>query len=489
MALAIIIIYSLFLTFILVYSLIQLHLVFLYKKNKNNIGVSTDAKKNFQPFVTIQLPVFNEVYVIERLIKTVAQFSYPKDKFEIQILDDSTDETTTIISKVIDELRPDGVNVQLIRRPERVGFKAGALAYGMKIAKGDFIAIFDADFMPRPDFLEKTIPFFTDKKIGVVQTRWEHINEDYSILTQMQAFGLDAHFTVEQTGRSAGGHFINFNGTGGVWRKTCIEDAGGWSADTLTEDLDLSYRAQLKGWKFKYLENVGAPSELPAAMNALKNQQFRWTKGAAECARKNLFKVFRKEGIPLGTKLHAMFHLMNSFVFICILSMGILSVPLFYIRQNFEEYKFIFDIASLFVICVFIVMIFYWVAHSSRETDKLKYLKEFFWKFPFFLSVSMGMSLHNGIAVLEGLMGKKSPFIRTPKFNLQTASDQWKGNKYLAKEISFVTILEGFFMLYFMVGIVLSFYYLNFAMLPFFVMLAFGFGFVFYFSIRHSVDS
>ena len=487
MALTIILIYGFFLTFILVYSFIQLHLVFLYLKNKKTESVEVDLiQPDDFPFVTIQLPVYNEVYVIERLIKTVAQFSYPKDKFEIQMLDDSTDETTEIISKVIEELSPSGVNIQLIRRPERVGFKAGALAYGMKMAKGEFIAIFDADFLPRPDFLEKTVPFFADKKIGVVQTRWEHINEDYSILTQMQAFGLDAHFTVEQTGRSTGNHFINFNGTGGVWRKSCIEDAGGWSADTLTEDLDLSYRAQLKGWKFKYLENVGAPSELPAAMNALKNQQFRWTKGAAECTRKNLIRVFRKKEIPLGTKLHAMFHLMNSFVFICILSMGILSVPLFYIKHNYSEYNIVFDFASIFIICVFIVMAFYWVAHSSRVENKKEYLKDFFWKFPFFLSVSMGMSLHNGIAVLEGLVGKKSPFIRTPKFNLTTVSDEWKGKRYLASGISFITVLEGIFMLYFISGIALSFYYSNFAMLPFFAMLTFGYGFVFYWSVRHS---
>jgi len=485
-ALTIIIIYGFFLTFILIYSCIQLHLVFLYVNKKTDTSINLNSSPENYPFVTVQLPVYNEVYVIERLIRTVAQFSYPKDRFEIQILDDSTDETTSIVSKIIEELSPTGVNIQLIQRPDRVGFKAGALSYGMKIAKGEFIAIFDADFMPKPDFLEQTIPFFQDEKIGVVQTRWQHINEDYSILTQMQAFGLDAHFTVEQTGRSSGGHFINFNGTGGVWRKTCIEDAGGWSADTLTEDLDLSYRAQLKGWKFKYLENVGSPSELPAAMNALKNQQFRWTKGAAECTRKNLIRVFNKKGIPLGTKLHAMFHLMNSFIFICILSMAILSVPLFYIRQNFPEYDLLFDYAAMFIVCVFIVMIFYWVAHSSKEENKWEYLKEFFWKFPFFLSVSMGMSLHNGVAVLEGLIGKKSPFIRTPKFNLQTATDQWKGNKYLASGINLITILEGIFMLYFISGIALSFYYFNFAMLPFFAMLTFGFGFVFYFSIRHS---
>ena len=289
----------------------------------------------------------------------MAKIDYPKDRFEIQILDDSNDETTQIIQNVIEDLKDSGVKIDLVLRPDRVGYKAGALAYGMNTCQGEFIVIFDTDFLPEADFLKKTIPYFQDEKTGVVQTRWTHINENYSKLTQIQAFGLDAHFTIEQGGRNHGGHFINFNGTAGVWRKKCIEDAGGWSADTLTEDLDLSYRAQLKGWHFQYLEEVESPAELPAAMNALKNQQFRWTKGAAECTRKNLFKVLKTKDLPLSTKLHAIFHLMNSFIFICVFSVAILSIPLFFIKQNFVEYALFFKYATVFISSMFFLLIRY----------------------------------------------------------------------------------------------------------------------------------
>ena len=299
MEILLIIIYGFFLTFILFYSLIQMHLVILYLKRGKIKKGSTIPTPDYFPFVTIQLPIYNELYVVERLILQVSKIDYPKDRFEVQILDDSNDETTQIIRKVILKLKESKVKFDLVRRPNRIGFKAGALAYGMNICQGEFIAIFDADFLPKKDFLKKTIPYFIDKKVGVVQTKWTHINENYSKLTQIQAFGLDAHFTIEQGGRNYGKYFINFNGTAGVWRKTCIEDAGGWSADTLTEDLDLSYRAQLKGWYFKYLEKVESPAELPAAMNALKNQQFRWTKGAAECTRKNLIRVLKTKDLPI----------------------------------------------------------------------------------------------------------------------------------------------------------------------------------------------
>ncbi|HFC00630.1 MAG TPA: glycosyltransferase [Phaeodactylibacter sp.] len=459
-------------------------MLYLIKKRKNFVLASFKGKS--YPFVTVQLPVYNESYVVKRLIKKVAELDYPKDRFEIQILDDSNDETTDIIRKTIEELKPTGVSINLVRREDRKGFKAGALAYGMKICKGEFLAIFDADFLPKKDFLKKTIPFFQNEKIGVVQTRWTHINEKYSLLTQIQAFGLDAHFTIEQGGRNEGGHFINFNGTAGVWRKECIDDAGGWSADTLTEDLDLSYRAQLKGWKFQYLEEIESPAELPAAMNALKTQQYRWTKGAAECTRKNLFKVLKSRELSIGTKLHAIFHLMNSFIFICVFSVAVLSLPMFYIKHHFPEYAVIFDYATGFIICMFFLMIFYWVSMRNQYPNFLRALMQFFWKFPVFLSVSMGMSLHNGIAVMEGYIGRKSPFIRTPKFNLKKSSDKWYGNKYLSSSINAVTFLEGLLVLYFLSGIWLSFRYQNFAMLPFFVMLSFGFGYVFFYSIFHS---
>ncbi|MFK7773886.1 MAG: cellulose synthase family protein [Saprospiraceae bacterium] len=486
MELLLILIYGFFLTFIFFYSIIQMHLVILYLRKNKEKETPQLSSSDYFPFVTIQLPIYNELYVVERLIQKVVKIDYPKDRFEIQILDDSNDETTQIIQGAIKKLSNSGVKIDLVRRPDRVGFKAGALAYGMKICQGEFIAIFDADFLPEKDFLKKTIPYFIDKKTGVVQTRWTHINENYSKLTQIQAFGLDAHFTIEQGGRNFGKHFINFNGTAGVWRKKCIEDAGGWSADTLTEDLDLSYRAQLKGWHFQYLEEVESPAELPAAMNALKNQQFRWTKGAAECTRKNLYKVLKTKDLPISTKLHSIFHLMNSFIFICVFSVAILSIPLFYIKQNFVEYALLFKYATGFISSMFFLLIFYWVALRSLKTNFLTTLKQFIWKFPLFLSVSMGMSLHNGIAVMEGYLGKKSPFVRTPKFNLEKSSDKWHGNKYLASSIGGVTILEGVLFIYFLGGIALSFHYGSFALLPFFLMLSFGFGYVFFYSIFHS---
>jgi cellulose synthase/poly-beta-1,6-N-acetylglucosamine synthase-like glycosyltransferase len=270
----------------------QLHLTWIYLKAKKRKPAITPEFINF-PTVTIQLPIYNEKYVVERLLDAVSLFDYPKEKLEIQVLDDSTDETTEIILKKIESMRPLGLNFKLIHREQRVGYKAGALDHGFHIASGEFIAIFDADFIPPPDFLNKTLPYFINEKVGVVQTRWGHINKDYSILTQLQAFGLDAHFSIEQTARSAAGSFINFNGTCGVWRKTCITDAGGWSNDTLTEDLDLSYRAQLRGWKFEYLEDVETKGELPVIMPAIKSQQYRWNKGAAETAKKNFGNVLR----------------------------------------------------------------------------------------------------------------------------------------------------------------------------------------------------
>lgn len=486
MEILLIIIYGFFLTFILFYSLIQMHLVILYLKRGKIKKGSTIPTPDYFPFVTIQLPIYNELYVVERLILQVSKIDYPKDRFEVQILDDSNDETTQIIRKVILKLKESKVKFDLVRRPNRIGFKAGALAYGMNICQGEFIAIFDADFLPKKDFLKKTIPYFIDKKVGVVQTKWAHINENYSKLTQIQAFGLDAHFTIEQGGRNYGKYFINFNGTAGVWRKTCIEDAGGWSADTLTEDLDLSYRAQLKGWYFKYLEKVESPAELPAAMNALKNQQFRWTKGAAECTRKNLIRVLKTKNLPISTKLHSVFHLMNSFIFICVFSVAILSIPIFYVKLHFIKYALLFKYATGFISSMFFLLIFYWVAQRSLKNNLLTTLKQFIWKFPLFLAVSMGMSLHNGIAVMEGYLGKKSPFVRTPKFNLEKLSDKWYGNKYLASSIGGVTILEGVLFIYFLGGIALSFYYNSFGLLPLFLILSFGFGYVFFYSIFHS---
>jgi cellulose synthase/poly-beta-1,6-N-acetylglucosamine synthase-like glycosyltransferase len=478
-------IYGLALCFIFSYSIIQIYLVHSYLKKSRSQDKVLDINSKL-PMVTVQLPLFNELYVVERLIDAVIKFNYPKELLEIQILDDSTDETVDIVRSKIQPYVQDGFSIQHIHRIDRSGFKAGALAEGMLKAKGEFIAIFDADFLPNPDFLLQMLSAFEDPKVGMVQSKWEHINQDYSLLTKLQAFGLDAHFSIEQGGRNNAGHFMNFNGTAGIWRKTAIVDAGGWQSDTLTEDLDLSYRAQLKGWKFQFREQVGAPAELPAEMNALKTQQFRWTKGAAECARKNLGKVLVSKDIGLGTKVNAIFHLMNSGVFICIVLVALLSVPMLFVKNSMQEYQWLFKIGSIFILSLPILGIFYWVSISKHYASKWTATKYFFGLFPLFLSVSMGLSLHNAIAVMEGYLGKKTPFIRTPKFNLSDKNQSWKTNVYIKKSLSPLIILELLLTFYFVGAIILGVYLKDYGLLPFHVMLVFGFGFVSLTSIIHS---
>lgn len=470
--------------FILAYSLVQLSLARTYaRKHKSQLVEVLPQVVDEWPVVTIQLPVFNELYVVERLIDAVAAIDYPADKLEIQVLDDGNDDSVQLAINRVAFWKAKGVNIEHIQRENRVGFKAGALAYGLEIAKGEYTAIFDADFIPHPQFLRKTIPFLVaDSSLGVVQTKWEHVNEDYSMLTRMQAFGLDAHFSVEQVGRNEKGHFINFNGTAGVWRNACIADAGGWQHDTITEDLDLSYRAQLNGWKFKYLENVGSPSELPAEMNGLKSQQFRWTKGAAECAVKNLGKVLKKKGLPFSTKVHAVFHLMNSFVFLCILGASLLSLPILWVKINRPAYDVLFNLAAIFLIGFVILAYFYWMSRKNKQESAWLFLGYF----PLFLSVSMGLSLHNSIAVIEGYMGKKTPFVRTPKYALTAKTGTWAGKRYTALKANPLTLVELLLMGYFIFGMALGISNAEYGLLPFHLMLTFGFGYVAFMSIKHS---
>ena len=487
----IIVIYSTALVLIFMYALAQLNLLFNYLKADK---YSTESPKfDFTnqdeiPKVTIQLPVFNELYVMERLLDNIVELDYPSHKLEIQVLDDSTDESVESTAKQIKFLQKRGFDIQHIRRAKRVGFKAGALREGLKIAKGEFIAIFDADFLPKSDWLKRTIPFFKDLEIGVVQTRWSHINRNYSLLTKVQAFALDAHFTLEQVGRNSKGHFINFNGTAGVWRKNCIIDAGNWEGDTLTEDLDLSYRAQLKDWKFKYLEDVETPAELPVVISAARSQQFRWNKGGAENFRKMIFKVFSNKTLPLKTKIHGMLHLLNSTMFLNVLIVGVLSIPMLYIKNEYAHLKAYFYVMSFFVISTLIFFICYWYmykkTHGSTFKDFVQYVVMFFT----FFSIAMGFSLHNSIAVIEGHIGKRSEFVRTPKFNINSIKDSWKNNKYLRKKPSLNVVLEGLLMLYFGFGMYSAFIVGDqggdFGLFPFHLMLFLGFGFVFFNSLK-----
>jgi cellulose synthase/poly-beta-1,6-N-acetylglucosamine synthase-like glycosyltransferase len=481
MELFILIIYVIPLVFIFSYSLVQLSLIINYLGNRQKtINNRQKTKISNLPFVTIQLPIYNELYVVERLIDSVADFDYQKNLFEIQILDDSTDETVEIIAKKTKEIQAKGIDIQHVRRANRQGFKAGALAYGLKICKGEFIAIFDADFVPPTDFLQKTIPHFKEKNVGVVQTRWKHLNENYSLLTQLQAFGLDAHFTIEQGGRNAQNHFINFNGTAGIWRKTTIEDAGGWSADTLTEDLDLSYRAQMRDWKFVYLEELGCPAELPVTMSAVKSQQYRWTKGAAECVVKNIRKLLSDNHLSISTRWHGFYHLMNSAVFVAVFFLSILSLPVMLITSQSGKFGAFFRYTALFQVSWVILGSFYWISFRKSGLGFFEFVKRFI----LFLLFMMGLSFHNSIAVVEGWMGRKTPFVRTPKFNVNKQSDSWQGNKYLAKSINKSTWIELLLMLYFIVALIIEIQLKNFGLVPFHLMLIVGYGSVLYYTFK-----
>ncbi|MEM1122507.1 MAG: cellulose synthase family protein [Bacteroidota bacterium] len=436
------------------------------------------------PFVTVQLPIFNELYVIERLIDRVTEFNYPKDKFEIHVLDDSTDETVEIVRKKVDHYKAKGFNIEQIRRIDRQGYKAGALKEATRQAKGDFIAIFDADFLPHRDFLSKTIPYFQNPKIGVVQTRWEHINQNYSMLTKLQAMQLNVHFTVEQQGRKSGNYLLQFNGTAGVWRKETIESAGGWEADTLTEDLDLSYRAQLKGWEIIFLEKFGSPAELPAEMNGLKSQQFRWMKGGAETAKKMLPTIWQSD-LNFGQKFHATGHLLGSTIFIFVFIAGVFSVPLLF---ALEEIGFDTRYFGIFLIGLLSVVSVYYVANVTAEIKDESYFRKvvkFILLFPVFLALSMGLSLHNTIAVVQGWWGKESPFVRTPKFNINGIKDTFRKQKYFQSNISWTTIFEGLLALYFLFAVVVGWQMEENAFLAYHVLLMMGFGTIFYYSIRH----
>lgn len=487
---SIIVVYTISLVIIFAYSLSQLNLLFNYlraqrKKVDDPKFDFTDA--NQIPFVTIQLPVYNELYVMERLLDNIALLEYPKDKLEIQVLDDSTDESLQTTKQHIDRLQATGLDIKHVTRTDRSGFKAGALKEGLKVAKGEFIAIFDADFLPEPNWLQRTVPFFKDRNIGVVQTRWGHINRNYSLLTKVQAFALDAHFTLEQVGRNSKGHFINFNGTAGLWRKQCIIDAGNWEGDTLTEDLDLSYRAQLKNWKFKYLENVETPAELPVVISAARSQQFRWNKGGAENFQKMSKKVLLNKEISTKTKFHGLLHLLNSTMFLNVLIVGLLSIPMLYIKNEYAHLKPYFYVMSFFVISSIIFFICYWFMYKNIYGGGFKQFIKYIGMFFTFFSIAMGFSLHNSIAVIEGHIGKRSEFVRTPKFNISTLKDSWKGNKYLKRNISINVIFEGILMIYFGFGMYSAFIVGDqggdFGLFPFHLMLFMGFGFVFFKSL------
>ncbi|UCF91301.1 MAG: glycosyltransferase family 2 protein [Desulfobacterales bacterium] len=431
------------------------------------------------PCVTIQLPIFNERYVTQRLIESICQLDYPRHLLEIQVLDDSTDDTVEIARAVVDQMQGQGFDIGYIHRPDRTGFKAGALREGLKSAKGELIGIFDADFVPHPDFLKETVPYFANPKVGMLQTRWGHLNCDYSMLTRAQSIGIDGHFGVEQASRAWSGLFMNFNGTAGVWRKKTIEDAGGWQADTLTEDLDLSYRAQLKGWKLTFAPQVVCPAEVPVTINAFKSQQHRWAKGSIQTARKNLGKLLRAD-IPFRVKMQAFLHLTHYMVHPMMLLVVLTSIPMLYTQWLFDHLAFPLLIFTLLCLATFGPSSLYLFSQRVLYRDwksRIKYL-------PFLMCLGTGIAINNTRAVLEALFDVKSGFIRTPKYGIQKRDDPWKSKRY-AIPLNSISILELCLGLYSLTGLILFLFFSKYLVSPFLLIYTFGFFYVFFLSVKH----
>jgi cellulose synthase/poly-beta-1,6-N-acetylglucosamine synthase-like glycosyltransferase len=407
-----------------VYGWHRYYLVYLYMRNRDK-DPKPGPSLSPMPAVTIQLPLYNEMYVADRLIDAVCRIEYPRELVEIQVLDDSTDETQSIAELAVRRFSAQGVDIKYFHRTNRIGYKAGALEAGLKVARGEFVAIFDADFLPTTDFLRRLMPHFADARVGMVQARWGHINQDYSLLTKIQSILLDGHFVLEHGGRHRAGRFFNFNGTAGVWRRTAIDDAGGWQHDTLTEDLDLSYRAQLRGWRFVFLSDVIAPAEVPVEMNAFKSQQHRWAKGSIQTCRKLLPRILAAN-VPLGVKAEAFFHLTANFNYPLMCLLSVLMFPAMVIRYNMGWYEMLLIDVPLFFAATFSVCNFYMVCQREIHHDwraRTKYL-------PFLMSIGIGLCINNTKAVFEALLNKQSEFTRTPKYRIEGDGDEWVGKKY-----------------------------------------------------------
>ena len=483
MEVVLLIIYVLALTVLSGFGLYALVMVIIYMRLRPSDPVSDVVlDEDDLPVVTVQLPIFNERYVVERLVDAVCALDWPKEKLEIQVLDDSTDDTVALSREIVARKREEGYRIALIHRTDRTGFKAGALKGGLEVSEGEYVAIFDADFIPETRFLRDTVPHLVNAPdVGMVQARWEHLNSDYSLITRIQAMALDAHFAMEQQVRNRARVFINFNGTAGVWRKKCILDAGDWHSDTLTEDLDLSYRAQLRGWRFLYLNDVAVPAELPAEVNGLKLQQFRWTKGAIETAKKHLLRVWRSDQ-SLVVKLHATVHLTSNIVFPFILFIAILNLPIVLIKQGHPELDPYFNWMAIFILASISTFLFYLCAQRDLRGD---------WKrrillFPLFMAGTMGMAVNNTRAVLEALFNHKSEFKRTPKYNITKRGDNWRASIYRFSRVDGGTMIELLLALYFAIAIGVSIWLVEIAALPFQLMYLFGFGFAGILSLRHA---
>src|ERR1700716_329109 len=451
-----------------VYGWHRYYLVYLYMSNRDK-EPRQGAPLDPLPVVTIQLPLYNEMYVADRLIDAVCRIEYPRELLEIQVLDDSVDETRSIAESAVRRFAAQGIDIKYFHREDRTGFKAGALEAGLRTARGEFVAIFDADFIPTEDFLNSLIPHFRDPKVGMVQARWGHINQDYSLLTKIQAILLDGHFILEHGGRNRGGRFFNFNGTAGVWRREAIDDAGGWQHDTLTEDLDLSYRAQLRGWRFVFVSDLIEPAEVPVEMNAFKSQQHRWAKGSIQTCRKLLPTIFRAD-IPIGVKIEAFFHLTANFNYPLMCVLSVLMFPAMVIRYNMGWYEMMLIDVPLFLAATFSVCNFYMVCQREIHDDwpaRIKYL-------PFLMSIGIGLSINNTRAVFEALFNRESEFARTPKYRIEGSGDEWIGKKY-SQTVAVQPLIELALGLYFTATVFYALANQIYGTLPFLMLFQVGF--------------
>ncbi|MGI9534239.1 MAG: cellulose synthase family protein [Thermodesulfobacteriota bacterium] len=463
------------------FGLYRLYLSILHKKYRL-IEIKPLSSFISYPKVTIQLPIFNEMYVVERLISAVCKIDYPKELLEIQVLDDSTDETSEIAKNSVEKFKKSGFQIEFIHRDNRRGYKAGALEEGLKKANGDFVAIFDADFIPPADFLKKTIDYFTDPDVGIVQTRWGHLNLNYSILTKAQSILLDGHFAIEQPTRFKHGVFFNFNGTAGILRKTCIQSSGGWQHDTLTEDLDLSYRAQLDGWKLVYLKDVVSDAELPVDMNAFKSQQHRWAKGGIQTAKKLLPRILSRKDLPTKVKVESVFHLLGNLSYVLLLALLTFMVPMGYFWKSIGWEKVI--LINLVTISAGTGSIFYFYYLAIIEVHGKEW-KRFFKYIPVALALGAGLALNNSKAVFEALWGKESEFKRTPKFAVQNKRDVWSSRSYASsKEVT--AFFEFMLGILFLIQTVYAIYMGYIGWIPFLLLLQFGFIYISLYSFIHS---
>lgn len=482
--------YALIMSFVALLGLFFLHLTYLalkawYSKKTTPALEPLDVSASDLPTVTIQLPVYNEQYVVADLIDAVARISYPSTALEIQVLDDSTDETTAIIQEKVAYWQEQGLSIHHIHRKNRTGYKAGALAAGLEEATGEYIAIFDADFRPESDFLLRILPYFATEKTGMVQARWEHLNTNYSVLTQLQSFILDGQFFVEKVGRDHQNYFMKFNGTAGVWRKSCIDDAGGWHYDSLTEDVDLALRAQLKGWNFRYIADLAAPAELPVTIGAFKTQQFRWTKGYFQTSRK-VVGTLARASLPFALKMHAFFLLLFGIVHTLILTALLLSLPIvWYVTQD-TDYTIYFQFLSFTVINIIAISLFYFYGMLRRHRRVLPALYYFIKLFLATLTISLGLSLQNSVATFQGLFGKETPFVRTPKFNIVSSTGTWRDKKYRARTLSPLTYAELILGITFVAASIFEIINGIYEVLPFHIMASIGFLTLAFYSIFHS---